>query len=160
MEFDTAEAQSAKESLDQAALSRREVCRLQVMPWWYGPTVGVMIAVYVASSDLARAMRSPWPFLAVGILYALGVGMAIGVVRQRQGVVGRWDREAVTASLLATAACVLVGLGTYAGAWAAGIWARGTEAGVCAGATFWAAAAVINRRIRRRAGAGIPDGRR
>lgn len=149
MEFDTTEAQNAREALDQAACSRQEARHLQVMPEWYGPTVGAMIAVYVASSDVARAVHSPWPFLAVALLYSLGIGIAIGAVRRRQGVVGRWDREAVTVSVLGVAACVLVGLGAYAGAWAAGIWARGTVAGACAGATFWGVAAIVNRRIRR-----------
>lgn len=107
-----------------------------------------------------RAVRSPWPFLAVGVVYCFGIGIAIGVVRQCQGVVGRWDRRKVIAAVLGSALCLMVGLGAYAGAWAVGFWARGTVAGVCAGATFWGAAAVINRQIRRSVDAATPDGRR
>jgi hypothetical protein len=146
-------------ALSGAERSRASSRRPQLLPRWYGPVIGILMAAYIASSDLGRAWNAPWIFAVTGGVYGLGIALAVGLVRQRQGVVTRFDRAYVAPSLVACAACLAAGGGAYAAAWATGIWARGIVGGIAAGATFWLAAALLNRRIRRDLAAAGPPAR-
>jgi hypothetical protein len=141
--------QAARDALRAAQRSRAASGTPQPLPGWYGPVIGALMAGYVASSDLVRVWHAPWVFAVTGLVYAFCIGLAVGVARLRHGVVTRLARAYLLPSMLACAACLLIGGAGYAAAWAVGWWARGTIGGLAAGLAFWAAAILLNRRIRR-----------
>lgn len=138
----------AKEALTRAAKAKKSAERPQPLPRWYGPMIGAMIAIYIASSDFGRALHAPWIIAMVGMVYIFAIGIAISLIWKCQGLIPRFQRAYLIPSLLVVGACLFAIPAAYAAAWAAGIWARGSVAGVIGGLCFWTGAAVVNKRLR------------
>jgi hypothetical protein len=148
MDQDMPEVDSARRALALAERSQRSARRPQPMPQWYGPVIGAMMALFWAGSDLGRALHAAWVAAVVGGGYCFGIGVAIGVVRDRQRVVVRFDRAYLLPTIAVVLGCLITSMAAYAAAWSAGIWARGTVAGVCGGLALWSGAVVLNHRVR------------
>ncbi|WP_329564026.1 hypothetical protein [Kitasatospora sp. NBC_01266] len=145
--FDPAEALALAERANAAAH------RPQLLPAWYGPAIGALLAAYGTSIGIARSSHADWLVLVNAVLFAVLMGVLVRIGARSTGVVGRLadlDRGWRTFVRGGTAAVLVVaGAAGLACAPAGGLLGACGGAGVGAGLAFWALMLLANQRIRR-----------
>jgi hypothetical protein len=142
------DAAAAQAALQTAQRARRAAAKPVPVPTWYMSAVVVLLAAYVASTDAARALSAPWLLGVFGVVYALSVGICIGVLYRRIGVVS-FQGPYLVPSVVAVTCSIVVGAATYVACALAGLPVRGVPAAITGGLTLAVAMSSVNRRVAR-----------
>lgn len=149
---DSARALDPAEALALAERANVAAHRPRLLPGWYGPTFGAILAGYGTLIGISRAYHLTWLLLAGILLFAALMGLVARLGMRSTGVVGRLDDNRAWRGFIrgGTAAVVAV-----AGVVGLACWPIGGQLAACAGAGvggglgFWALMLLANRRVRR-----------
>jgi hypothetical protein len=139
---------SARAALGTAKRARAAAAKPVPVPGWYIASIVGLLSGFIASTDAARALSAPWLIGVFGVIYSLGIGICIGMLYQRMGVVS-FQGPYLAPTLAAVACCIGAGAGTYIACALAGLPVRGVPAGVVGGTTLAVGMLWVNRRVAR-----------
>lgn len=139
---------AASAALETARLARAAANKPVPVPNWYIAAVVGLLSGFIASTDAARALSAPWLIGVFGVIYGLGVGICIGVLYRRIGVV-TFQGPYLAPTVVIVACCIGAGTATYIGCAIGGLLLRGVPAGAVAGATLAVGMSWLNGRIAR-----------
>ncbi|HET9059364.1 MAG TPA: hypothetical protein VFN61_05545 [Acidimicrobiales bacterium] len=142
------DAGAAEAALETAQRARWAATRPIPVPTWYLSTIIALLAAYVASTDAARALSAPWLLGVFGAVYALSVGICIGLLYRRIGVVS-FQGPYLAPTVLAVTTTFVVGAGTYVACAVAALPVRGVPAAITGSLTLGVGMTWVNRRVAR-----------
>ncbi|MFF7632062.1 hypothetical protein ACFZB9_02760 [Kitasatospora sp. NPDC008050] len=141
------------QALALAERAQAAAVRPRLMPGWYGPVIGAVLAGYGVLTGVAQAYDLTWLMILDCVLMGLGIGLAVQLAARSTGVVNRPTQLGGWRGFVfgGTGAVVLAaGVGGAIG-WAVRGDALGADAaaGVAAGLAMWVLTLLANRRARR-----------
>ncbi|MGW4805675.1 hypothetical protein [Kitasatospora sp. NPDC004272] len=136
------------------ALARRAQAaarRPAPMPWWYGPGVGAVLAVYCAAIGQSFQRQAQWLIPLCAAALAVVVAAIVRVAMRSSGVAARLEKTKVPPGVLrALGLSVLLAVLAWLGTWLATddqAWAM-AAAGAVGGLAVWGVIAMANREIK------------